>query len=308
MKPSNLIDKKFNFLTVISRAHNAKDGQTRWNCICDCGVKCEVSAGTLKSGHTKSCGCFKRTQSGLNRREKLTGLRFGRLVVNSFSCINSSGHCVWNCLCDCGNKTLSITKSLKNGSKKSCGCLHKEKIAQTKRIDISNMVFGKLKAIERVGTIKGLSFFKCLCECGNYKNIAAKDLKNGNTTSCGCKKTKSNFIYILETSSKFNGELVYKIGVDCGGNKRFIKNKRAFNDDLKKIFHINVGEDIVFQIEKEMLSYGYNPKYSGFDGCTEYRALSNGQLEMIKQIALNKEINMLPNSEQVRAYTKAGVK
>ena len=62
----NLIGKKFGNLTVISlyskepRIRNGlKDGYFyKYNCECDCGKKTIVSKEHLKSGHTKSCGCY----------------------------------------------------------------------------------------------------------------------------------------------------------------------------------------------------------------------------------------------------------
>lgn len=58
----------------------------------------------------------------------MTGLVFHRLYVLSESKykMNSSGHIHWNCLCECGNKTVVSGKSLRQGSTKSCGCLTKE--------------------------------------------------------------------------------------------------------------------------------------------------------------------------------------
>jgi len=51
------IGNKYGLLTVISRAENIK-GRTRWNCQCDCGKsKDSVSARSLRTGNTISCGC-----------------------------------------------------------------------------------------------------------------------------------------------------------------------------------------------------------------------------------------------------------
>ena len=54
----NLIGKRFGRLVVISRAPNGRNWHSRWNCICDCGNQCIVSASHLKNGHTQSCGCY----------------------------------------------------------------------------------------------------------------------------------------------------------------------------------------------------------------------------------------------------------
>lgn len=60
-KMSKLVDltgKKFNMLTVISRAENTKEGITRWVCLCDCGNTTIVRGHNLKSNAVKSCGCL----------------------------------------------------------------------------------------------------------------------------------------------------------------------------------------------------------------------------------------------------------
>ena len=55
---------------------------------------------------------------------ELEGKRFGRLVV-----LKEAGkvkhHYMWECLCDCGNKTVVRGNMLAYGNTKSCGCLQK---------------------------------------------------------------------------------------------------------------------------------------------------------------------------------------
>ena len=47
----------YGYLTVISRAPN-KDGRAMWNCKCKCGNEIVVMGKHLRSGNTKSCGCY----------------------------------------------------------------------------------------------------------------------------------------------------------------------------------------------------------------------------------------------------------
>ena len=50
--------------------------------------------------------------------------RFGSLqMIGPTTVIKDSGHRVYELICDCGNKTYSLLHHLKNGSKKSCGCM-----------------------------------------------------------------------------------------------------------------------------------------------------------------------------------------
>ncbi len=55
----------------------------------------------------------------------LTGKRFGRLIVVSRAA-NKGTSIRWNCLCDCGETSLPHSKSLRNGTTQSCGCLKRE--------------------------------------------------------------------------------------------------------------------------------------------------------------------------------------
>lgn len=47
-------------LVVLKRDKNDKWGNTRWVCLCSCGKKNIVRGSKLRSGNTKSCGCFFR--------------------------------------------------------------------------------------------------------------------------------------------------------------------------------------------------------------------------------------------------------
>jgi hypothetical protein len=55
----DLTGQKFNRLTVIKFSHTDKHRFNKWECICDCGKKVIANSAQLKSGGTKSCGCYK---------------------------------------------------------------------------------------------------------------------------------------------------------------------------------------------------------------------------------------------------------
>ena len=59
----NLTGKIFGRLTVESLTFaRAPDGSAVWNCVCSCGNLKTVSTANLRSGSTKSCGCFAKLQ------------------------------------------------------------------------------------------------------------------------------------------------------------------------------------------------------------------------------------------------------
>lgn len=54
----DLTGRRFGRLTVIKRAENTKSGKSQWFCKCDCGNTIIVKADNIKTGNTKSCGCY----------------------------------------------------------------------------------------------------------------------------------------------------------------------------------------------------------------------------------------------------------
>lgn len=50
-------------------------------------------------------------------------------------------------------------------------------------------------------------YWLCECDCGNNIEVCISDLKNGNTTSCGCNKEslgeKNIGLFLLSNSIKF---------------------------------------------------------------------------------------------------------
>lgn len=59
MKRLNLVGNRFGRLIVVSPSE-IKRYRMSWNCLCDCGAHRDVFTESLRSGHTKSCGCFRR--------------------------------------------------------------------------------------------------------------------------------------------------------------------------------------------------------------------------------------------------------
>ena len=60
----DLTGQKFGKLTVIKvDENNHKRNQKHWLCKCDCGNITSVCTNKLKSGHTKSCGCYSREKA-----------------------------------------------------------------------------------------------------------------------------------------------------------------------------------------------------------------------------------------------------
>ncbi len=66
----------FGQLTAMERGPDRvspSQSHTTWVCQCSCGNTCVVTTGRLRNGHTKSCGCLKKT---------------GRPALNHGYCVN----------------------------------------------------------------------------------------------------------------------------------------------------------------------------------------------------------------------------
>ena len=130
-----------------------------------------------------------------------TGKKYGELTVLYRTENNKSGRAMWHCRCSCGNEIDVLGKSLRNGNTKSCGCYQRRRAAESNIARAGTLVgqkFGKLLVLEEAGFVthpngKRSRLYKCLCDCGNYCEIQHQYLTYGDTTSCGCMRSKGEF-------------------------------------------------------------------------------------------------------------------
>lgn len=116
------------------------------------------------------------------------GEKYGRLSIIALL-YKKDRNPYFQCLCECGNKTIVVGHLLRSNKAKSCGCLRKETSSKLSRIDITGKRFGRLVVTEYSHFERGKdrkAFWKCKCDCGNEIIASASNLKAGNTSSCGC--------------------------------------------------------------------------------------------------------------------------
>ena len=81
-----------------------------YKCRClNCGKIQDVPGYSLKTGHSKSCGC--------NQLIDLTGQK-----INEFTVLEYAGDYKWKCQCSCGKIKFIHGWELRTGNAKSCGC------------------------------------------------------------------------------------------------------------------------------------------------------------------------------------------
>lgn len=199
---SDLTNKRFGYLVALCRTTSriTKGGNSiaMWECQCDCGNKTVVSAGHLRTLHTKSCGKCGLTGPS-HEFEDLTGQKFGYLTVvkRVENHISSGGNSfvTWECRCDCGEKINVTAGHLKSNHTMSCGKCGKFDHS----VDFTGKRCGRLVVLEKTDDWytypDGDRDFKwlCQCDCGN------KVIRRGNTLrnkkfvqSCGCWRTEES--------------------------------------------------------------------------------------------------------------------
>ena len=131
----NLTGQAFGRLTAVQPTQERQRGEVVWECRCDCGNITFVRSSYLRSGRSKSCGCWHSEYAaslGSRTMVDLTGQRFGRLVAVRPTERRVGSSVVWECKCDCGNTAFANQYALKSGNKLSCGCLRKKRKKNSK--------------------------------------------------------------------------------------------------------------------------------------------------------------------------------
>lgn len=172
----NITGQMFGKLTAIKRV--GEKHPARWLFRCECGNEKEIVGYSVRTGKTKTCGCF--------FNKDISGKKFGRLTAIKFSRMQKK-IAFWLFRCDCGNEKEINKYSVFFGDSKSCGCYLKEVISKTNTKDLTGQKFGFITVIKKTVKVSGTWKYQCVCKCGQETEITGANLSRGNTTSCGCK-------------------------------------------------------------------------------------------------------------------------
>lgn len=157
---SNTKDKtgqRIGSLTVLGPTDQRQSGSIVWKCQCDCGNICYIPTSNLSREHTTSCGCqqYKKIREKLHL--KLTGKRFGKLVVlKELPAKNYESK--WLCQCDCGKQIECVGWHLTKGIVNSCGCL---------KMSVGELKINQLLTENNIPFIQEKKFDSCISPKGN---------------------------------------------------------------------------------------------------------------------------------------------
>lgn len=180
--------------------------------------------------------------------KNLVGQKFNMLTAVRFVETRNK-NAYWECKCECGNSHIAAGSDLRRGNTKSCGCARKIMQSTSKFKDISGQKFGRLQVIKftRMQGKGRSSYYECVCDCGNVKEIARQSLVRGHATSCGCynrekqlglpgEATFNNYLntykqsarkrgYVFELTEEQFKEVIGKDCAACGAKPKEISRK-----------------------------------------------------------------------------------
>jgi len=128
-KKIDLTGSTFGYLNVVSESdpiYIGKQKRVTWMCKCKCGNEVIVTTGALRSGNTKSCGCYNKERIRDTKVKDIVGKKFGRVSVLKMAGVSSSHKSLCECKCDCGNTFICLATNLIQGKTESCGCAQAE--------------------------------------------------------------------------------------------------------------------------------------------------------------------------------------
>lgn len=194
----------------------------------------------------------------------LTDLEFGRLKVLYRVNNDKNNKPMWLCKCSCGKLKNISGKSLRSGHTQSCGCLNNERISNLNKLNLTNQIFGFLKAIEPIEGDKNTPRkWKCQClKCNNFILVETNKLTSGHTKSCGCLNIsygEEKIAYLLKkhkidfVQEKTFQDLLYK---ETGHHPRFdffVNNSYVIEFDGVQHFESNGGWNTEELVQKNKI-------------------------------------------------------
>lgn len=208
----NLQSKKFGFLTVIKRTI-VKNNKIYWLCICKCGNESEHSGNDLRSGDSKSCGCYKK------QIHKDLNFKHGMTNTNEFN--------IWKgILYRCINKN---SKSYKNYGGRGITICDEWKNSFINFYDDLGPRPSKMHTIDRIDNNKGYYKDNCKWQIRSYQCINRRKFK----------KSKSKYLGVsfIKRSSKWVAR-IYKDNIcyHLGTFTSELKAKNAYLEKRKELY------------------------------------------------------------------------
>lgn len=189
----------------------------------------------------------------------LTGYRSGYL--EAIKIVEGSGgpgkHTRWWCKCHRCGKIVDVESGhLTSSGRPQLSCCLKGSIESSTRKDLTNEIFGCLRAdhVAQNGSKGKHVKWACECICGNWTVVDASDLIKGGIISCGCKAMSKGelaiYTILKDMKIKFGIQyILYDLTTNAGGHPRM--DFVIYNNDF------TVKAFIEYQGELHYIDTGY---------------------------------------------------
>ena len=88
----------------------------------------------------------------------------------------------WECVCDCGNRSVVFQGNLLTGATRSCGCIN-TRTWRGKR-------FGKLTILSAAPIVHNMRYWNVRCDCGRIHTVSRDVLFRAANVYCDCGSDK----------------------------------------------------------------------------------------------------------------------
>lgn len=189
-KVIDITGERFGIITILRRVENTKDGKAQFEYLCDCG-NIKIGRGKdIRNGKIVSCGCKKKQQASKNQID-IAGKTYNDLTAIEYDHTEESGRVIWLFKCNnCGKKVLKGKSDVISGKTTNCGCKTSLLRSKGRRVyEKPGAIYNFLQVTRPAFKEEDLGdttyWYKCLL-CGKEVKLFARDVRSGNTKSCGC--------------------------------------------------------------------------------------------------------------------------
>ncbi len=80
----------------------------------------------------------------------------------------------------------------------------RKRVNLTKKLNLVGKKFGRLLVLcETAYRYDRSIIWRCMCDCGTFKDVPSRSLQSGNTRSCGCYKIAKSFTHGLSKTAEY---------------------------------------------------------------------------------------------------------
>ena len=211
----------------------------------------------------------------------------------------------WHCICKCGKEIDCYGSDLRSGKRTSCGS-HCNSVIEEK----IGAIYGFLTILEKDPRpardfADNCIHYICECQlCGSIKSISGRNLRNGNSKSCGCSESLGEqYISIALNELNLSQEKEFRFDglIGDGTNKKPLRfdfkvelsNNKFFLIEFQGIQHFQEidwfkdNQKTRLKYDNKKLNQCKNNKINILYFNQKESRKFNGSLEEIKQAILN---------------------